>query len=108
MITVGSTIGMAAIPVTEQTSLFDLVGRAGFGLTALGFGGLSISLLVRPRALPLAGMLIVAAAVLVAFANIGWSIAAANDLAWLGSLLIAIAGILAIRSLSRLRHLPVQ
>ena len=107
----GCAIGVEAIPFTSEVSLFYYTALTAISLSAIGFFALAAGLLLgRDRTPRIPGSILVAAAGLLAFSEIGWAlfIFDQNTMEAAAAVLVAGGAILFIRFFARLRYLPVH
>ncbi len=107
----GCALGVEAIPFTAEVSLFYYTALTAISLSAVGFFALAAGLLAgRDRTPRIPGSVLVAAAGLLAFSEIGWALFIFDQNAMEAAAAVLVAGgaILFIRFFARLRHLPIQ
>lgn len=107
----GTALGVVAIPMEAETLLFIITAKASLALAALAFTSLATGLLVGWDRTPhISGALLLVAAALLVFSEIGWSlhVATENKAELLASLLTAAGGVVFFRSFGRLRFLPIE
>ncbi|MDH5371701.1 MAG: hypothetical protein OEX97_02015 [Acidimicrobiia bacterium] len=107
----GTALGVAAIPFDDEVSLFAISAKTSLSLATIGFTALAIGLVTEwDRAPRLPGAIILVAAGLIVFSEIGWSLYIFDQDAVqvVPSMLVAGAGVLFFRFFGRLRHLPIE
>ena len=107
----GCAIAVEAIPFTAEVSLFYYTDLTAISLSAIGFLALATVLSVgRNRTPRIPGSILVAAAGLLVFSEIGWALFIFDQNAMEAAAAVPVGGgaILFIRFFARLRYLPVR
>jgi len=107
----GTALGVVAIPFDQETSLFVITAKTSLVLATLGFAALAAGLLTGwDKAPRMPGAIILLAAGLIVFSEIGWALYVLDKdaLQLLAAGLTATGGVLFFRFFGRLRHLPVE
>ena len=107
----GTALGVVAIPVDSEVLLFVITAKTSLLLATLGFTSLAAGLLTGwDRSPTLPGALLLAAAGLIAFSEIGFAMYIYEESTFqvIAALLTAAGGLLSFRFFGRLRFLPIE
>jgi hypothetical protein len=107
----GTALGVVAIPMEAETLRFNITAEASLALAALAFTSLATGLLVGWDRTPLiAAIMLLAAAALLVFSEIGWAfyVATESKSELVTALLTAAGGVVFFRSFGRLQFLPIE
>ena len=107
----GTALGVVAIPLESETLLFAVSAKISLSLATIGFTALAAGLLAAWDGTPrIAGGMVLAAAGLIVFSEIGWALYVLDEslIQLLAALLTAVGAVLFFRFFGRLRFLPID